>query len=273
MQLEFMAKDEKILVIDDEQVILDAVTRIASAEDIKVDSETNAKNALKMLTQKKYSLVLCDILMPEMDGFAVLEEIQQSKVKTPVIMITGFSTVENAVKSLYNGAIDFIPKPFTFEEIKSAISRGLQYSRLIKKIDEAKSGKTEEPIAHVPCPPKYYRLGNISWTYMESEGIAAMGVSDLFLETIEKLKNIKLLEKDAQINQGESCADIITEDELEHHFLSPISGRIIQVNERLTNEMDLLEKDPYFEGWVYKLIPADLEHDIKFLVPCASDRM
>ena len=51
-----MAKDEKILVIDDEQVILDAVSRIVSAKGIKVDVETNAKNALKMLSQKDYSL-------------------------------------------------------------------------------------------------------------------------------------------------------------------------------------------------------------------------
>jgi CheY-like chemotaxis protein/glycine cleavage system H lipoate-binding protein len=268
-----MFKDEKILVIDDEQVILDAVTRIASDENIKVDSETNARTALKMLSHKNYSLVLCDILMPEMDGFSVLEEIQSMKVKTPVIMITGFSTDENAVKSLYKGAVDFIPKPFTFEEIKSAISRGLQFSRLYRKIDEAKSGKREEPIAHVPCPPKYYRLGNISWVHLESEGIASLGVSDLFLETIEKVKSIEFMEKDAQLNQGESCANFLTDDELEHHFLSPISGRILRVNERLLEDINLLEKDPYFEGWVYKLIPADLEHDIKFLVPCASDRM
>lgn len=268
-----MSKDEKILVIDDEQVILDAVTRIASAEDIKVDSETNAVSALKMLSQKNYSLVLCDILMPEMDGFSVLESIQNMKIKTPVIMITGFSTDENAVKSLYKGAIDFIPKPFTFEEIKSAISRGLQYSRVHRRIDDAKSSKSEEPIAHVPCPPKYYRLGNISWINMETEGIATLGVSDLYLETIEKLKGINLLEVENQINQGESCASFICEEELEHHFLSPVSGRILKVNERLLEDINLLEKDPYFEGWVYKLIPADLEHDMKFLVPCASDRM
>ncbi|MCW9066768.1 MAG: response regulator, partial [Ignavibacteriaceae bacterium] len=95
-----MAKDEKILVIDDEQVILDAVSRIVSAKEIKVEVETNAKNALKMLSQKDYSLVLCDILMPEMNGFSVLEEIQSRKVNIPVIMITGYSTVENAVNSL-----------------------------------------------------------------------------------------------------------------------------------------------------------------------------
>jgi len=106
-----MTKDEKILVIDDEQVILNAVTRIGSAEGLNVDSDNDAASALKKLSHKEYSLILCDIMMPQMDGFAFLDEMQKRKILTPVIMITGYSTVENAVKSLYKGAIDFVPKP------------------------------------------------------------------------------------------------------------------------------------------------------------------
>ncbi len=268
-----MAKDEKILVIDDEQVILDAVSRIVSAKGIKVDVETNPKNALKMLSQKDYSLVLCDILMPEMDGFSVLEEIQSRKVNIPVIMITGYSTVENAVNSLYKGAIDFISKPFTFEELESAINRGLEYSRVQKRVEESKSQKNYQAVTFVPCPPKYYRLGHLSWINLESEGIAILGATSLFLETIKELKNIELMNVDDLLIQGDSCANFITSDELVHHFLSPIGGRIIERNEILSNEITLMEKDPYFKGWIYKIIPADLEHDLKFLVSCASDRM
>lgn len=268
-----MAKDEKILVIDDEQVILDAVSRIVSSEEIKVDVETNSKNALKLLSQKDYSLVLCDILMPEMDGFSVLEEIQNRKKNIPVIMITGYSTVENAVNSLYKGAIDFIPKPFTFEELKSAINRGLEYYRLQKRVEEAKSQNNVGAITFVPCPPKYFRLGNLSWIKLESEGFAIIGATSLFLETIKELKYIELMNIDDIIIQGDSCANFVSNDELIHHFLSPVGGRIIERNEILSNEITLMEKDPYFEGWIYKIIPADLEHDMKFLVSCASDRM
>ena len=268
-----MAKDEKILVIDDEQVILDAVTRIVSYDDIKVDSQSNPKEALQMISQKEYSLILCDILMPELDGFSILEELQKKKLITPVIMITGYSTVENAVKSLYKGAIDFIPKPFSFEELNSAISRGLEYYRLQKKVEEAKSQKNIGALSFVPCPPKYFRLGNLSWINLESEGVATLGATSLFLETIKELKNIELMNIDDVIIQGDSCANFITSDELVHHFLSPIGGRIIERNEILLNEITLMEKDPYFAGWIYKIIPTDLEHDLKFLVSCASDRM
>jgi glycine cleavage system H lipoate-binding protein len=73
--------------------------------------------------------------------------------------------------------------------------------------------------------------------------------------------------------QGETCADFVTEDNLLHHFLSPVTGRIIERNEKLLTEINLLGKDPYFSGWIYKVIPADIEYDMKYLIPCASDRI
>jgi CheY-like chemotaxis protein len=268
-----MPDNQNILIIDDEQVILHAVSRIASAEGLSVDCENNAKTALQKIEQKKYSLILCDIMMPEMDGFIFLEEMRKRNISTPVIMITGFSTVENAVSSLYNGAVDFVPKPFTFEELKSSISRGLKFHSIQQKIQNEKFRKDKGTIAFVSGPPKYFRLGNLSWMNLEPEGIAVIGAADLYLETIEKLVNVELMEVDEIIIQGESCADFLTDDELTHHFLSPVSGRIIERNEKIFTDIDLIEKDPYFEGWIYKVIPSNIEYETKKLVPFASDRM
>jgi glycine cleavage system H protein len=188
-------------------------------------------------------------------------------------MITGYSTVENAVKSLYKGAIDFVPKPFTFEELNSAISRGIKFYRVQKGIEDAKSRNDKGSIIYVPGPPKYKRLGNLSWMNLESVGTAVIGATDLFLETIEKLIHIELMEVEEEIIQGDSCANLVTEDELAHRLLSPVSGRIIERNERILSDINLLEKDPYFEGWIYKVIPSNMEYDSKYLVPFASDRM
>lgn len=266
-------KNEKILVIDDEQIILNAVSRIASAEGFEVDSDNDASSALKKISHKEYSLILCDIMMPQMDGFTFLDEVQRRKISTPVIMITGFSTVENAVKSLYKGAIDFVPKPFTFEELNSSINRGIKYYRVQKGIEEAKSRNDKSSLMYVPGPPKYKRLGNLSWMNLETEGNAVIGATDLFLETIEKLVEIELMKNEEEIIQGDTCANLITDDELSHRLISPISGRIIERNEKIINDINLLEKDPYFEGWIYKIIPSNIEYDLKNLVPFASDRM
>ena len=266
-----MSSEKDILMIDDEQVILDAVNKIASAEGLKVDPVLNAEKALEKLSSNKYSLILCDIMMTGIDGFMFLEELNKKKIKTPVIMITGYSTVENAVKSLTNGAIDFIPKPFTFEEISSAINRGLKFSSLQKNITQGKN--KSESVTYVPCPPKYKRLGNISWMNLESEGIAAVGATDLFLEIINDVLKIELMELEDEIVQGNVCARFETADSLVHNFLSPLSGRIIERNNKLSGNPKLLEKDPYFEGWLYKVIPSDVEFEEKYLVPCSSDRM
>ena len=266
-------KDEKILVIDDEQVILNAVSRIASAEGFAVDSDNDASSALKKISHKEYSLILCDIMMPQMDGFTFLDEMQKRKIPTPVIMITGFSTVENAVKSLYKGAIDFVPKPFTFEELNSSINRGIRYYRIQKGIEDAKFRNDKSSLLYVPGPPKYKRLGNLSWMNLETIGVAVVGATDLFLETIEKLVKIELMENDEEIIQGDICVNLLTDDELAHRLISPVSGRIIERNEKIIDDINLLEKDPYFEGWIYKVIPSNIEYDLKYLVPFASDRM
>ena len=268
-----MINQEKILIIDDEQVILDAVSKIASLERWKIDAALNAQDGLSKLSSNQYSLILSDIMMPEMDGFQLLEELYNRHIDVPVIMITGYSTVENAVKSLHKGAIDFIPKPFTFDEITSSINRGLKYRNIQARLEEAAKSGTNESVIYVPCPPKYKQLGYMSWMNLEYEGSAVVGVTDLFLETIEDTLKIELMEVDELIIQGNSCAKFETDDNLIHNCLAPLGGRIVARNEKIISDPSLLEKDPFFEGWLFRIIPSDVEYDMKYLIPCSSDRI
>jgi CheY-like chemotaxis protein len=268
-----MNKKAKILLIDDEQVILDAVSRIGSLERWNVDSVLNVQDGLDKLTSKNYELIVSDIMLPDKDGFQFLEELYTKQIKIPVIMITGYSTVENAVKSLYNGAIDFIPKPFTYEEITSSICRGLEYNKIQKRVAEAEKTGKDESIIFVSCPAQYKRLGYMSWMNLESEGSARIGVTNLFLETIDDIAKIDLLEIDELLIQGNSCAKFKTDDNLIHTCLAPLGGRIVERNEKLISDPSLIEKDPFFEGWLYRIIPIDIEFDMKYLVACSSDRI
>jgi YesN/AraC family two-component response regulator len=268
-----MNEKAKILLIDDEQVILDAVSKIASLERWEVDTVLNAQDGLNKLNRSKYELILSDIMMPDLDGFQLLEALYSKQNNIPVIMITGFSTVENAVKSLYNGAIDFIPKPFTYEEITSSICRGLEYNKIQKRVAEAENSGKDESIIFVPCPAKYKRLGYMSWMNLEYEGSARIGATDLFLETIENTTSIELMEIEDLIIQGSTCAKFDTTDNLIHNCLAPLGGRIVERNEKIMADSSLLEKDPFFEGWLYRIIPSDIEFDMKYLIPCSSDRI
>ena len=121
-----MKKEYDILIIDDEQVVIDSVVKVVSSEGFKVDSAENASKALKKIMSNHYRLIICDIMMPEMNGFQFLKEINNMNNITPVIMTSGYSTIDNAIKSLLEGAIGFLPKPFTMNELMSRILRGLK---------------------------------------------------------------------------------------------------------------------------------------------------
>jgi glycine cleavage system H protein len=108
---------------------------------------------------------------------------------------------------------------------------------------------------------------------LESEGSARIGVTNLFLETIADVIKIDLLEVDNILIQGNSCAMFETDDNLIHTCLAPLGGRILERNEKLISDPSLIEKDPFFEGWLYRIIPTDIEFDMKYLVACSSDRI
>src|SRR5512143_1516556 len=176
-----MANELDILAIDDEDVVLEAVAHICSAEGLRVQTARDGAAALRELESHSFRIVICDIMMPEMDGFQVLEHVQRRYPETPVIISTGFSTVENAVRSLYAGAIDFIPKPFTADELLSSVTRGFRYRefRALRGAGRAVDAR----VFTVPCPPRYFRLGYMSWVVLETDGTALIGVSHAFAQT------------------------------------------------------------------------------------------
>lgn len=268
-----MNKKADILVVDDEQVILDAVVKIGSLGNYSIDTALNVKGAIERISKNYYPILICDIMMPDGDGFQILEEIRTKNIDSALIMMTGYSTVENAVNSLYQGAVDFIPKPFTVDELLSSIFRANKYQQIERLRKLAASQNKIEEIFCVDCPPKYYRLGHSSWLFEERDGSVLIGVCDMFLKTIESVVELELSNPEDELVQGVSCLTVKSGDFRIHEVLSSISGRIIEVNENLKSNTSLIEKDPYFAGWVYRVIPADLGYEIKNLIPCSSDRM
>ncbi len=267
-----MSKKYEILIIDDEQVIVDSVVKICNGEGYTIDSALNAQIAIQKIDKNQYELIVCDLMMPEMDGFQFLEELRAKNILTPLIITTGYSTVETAVKSLYSGAIDFLPKPFSLEELVSSVKRGIRFGEIQKTISNDFNKAPDSSIPYVPCPAVYMQLGYCSWINKEPDGAVKIGVTDLFLKTIDTITGIEMVEPEMNIIQGSSCVQIETDANLIHSVLAPLSGKVIERNDAVLNELDLVEKDPYFKGWIYSVIPSDLEYEMKNLIPCSSDR-
>lgn len=268
-----MSEDPKLLVIDDEQVIIDAVLKICSFENYTVDSASSITTAIEKISRNYYSIIVCDIMMPDGNGFQILDELRTRNIDSAVIMMTGYSTVENAVNSLYKGAIDFIPKPFTVDELLNSVFRARRYLQITKRVKELSLQNQYSELVYVNCPAKYMRLGYSSWLFSEREGSVLIGVCDLFLKTIDSVKEIELMGSEDELMQGISCTTIKSIDDRMHKILSPVSGRIVEANEALKMNVSLIEKDPFFDGWLYRIIPADFDYECKNLVPCSSDRL
>ena len=257
-----MSNPYDILVIDDERVIIDSVVKVGESEGYRVDSAGTAGAALVKLDANRYRILICDIMMPEMDGFRFLEEIRRMGIDTPVVMTTGLSTLQNAVKSLLAGAIGFLPKPFTVGELMSRIRRALRYEDLLGRI---RAGELRVEDLFEDYPADYLRLGQASWLKAEAAGVVSVGVMALFLQTIDALVRLELLDVDEQVTQGNVCAGFETENLLVYHLRSPISGRIIARNEKIAADPRSLVCDPYREGWLYKILPYNLEEESKLL--------
>jgi DNA-binding NtrC family response regulator len=120
-----MSSKAKVLVIDDEQIVLKSCTRILSAEGYDVQTVQTGSEGLRKLADERFDVVLTDLKMPDMSGMEVLEKVLESYPDMIVIMITGYSTVQTAVDAMKMGAYDYVPKPFTPEELVEAVGKAL----------------------------------------------------------------------------------------------------------------------------------------------------
>ncbi len=214
-----------ILAIDDEPVIRQVIARICGGEGLSVDTVDSGAAGLERLARCSYRLALCDIMMENLDGFQFLEQAAIRDRRVPVVMVTGYSTVENAVRSLRCGAIDFIAKPFTADELLAVVRRGLSYGRLMDAADAAGA-----PPFVTNCPTRYHRLGQMSWAAVEPAGSVLIGVNDIFVKTIGVVRSVVLSPAGSELVQGRVCAVIVAADAMTHGVMCPLSGRIIDVN-------------------------------------------
>jgi len=119
----------RILVIDDEPVILDSCLQILSRKGCEVRLSGSGREALDMLGEDYIDVVVLDMRLPDMDGLDVLAEIRSRSPGTAVVVITGFPTVEYAVKVMKMGAFDYLPKPFTPNVLRTTVSKALKRGR------------------------------------------------------------------------------------------------------------------------------------------------
>ena len=139
-----------ILAIDDEVELLRSMRKILSREGFEVLTSTSGEEGLLLLQQDASpALVLVDMMMPGIGGMEVLRAVQKRHTDTEVILITAHATVETAVQAIRAGAYDYLPKPFSPDQLLFTVNRGMEHGRLTRenRALRARLGSTQEESA------------------------------------------------------------------------------------------------------------------------------
>ena len=133
----------KILVIDDEIGICEGIRRSLSPQGFYVDFALNGEDGMDKIHQNGFEIVLLDIMMPGVSGVTLLKAIHEVDPEIVCIIITGYATVELAVRSIKQGAYDFLTKPFTGDDLLLSVNQGLERRRLSLEAKRVESAEAE----------------------------------------------------------------------------------------------------------------------------------
>jgi len=248
----------KILVVDDEITVCKSIKQSILREEYAVDTALSGEEALEKDDENRYDLIISDLMMPGMSGMDLLKALKKRREEVMIIMITGYPTIKTAVDSIRLGAFDYIPKPFTPNELRSLVSRAF------KKVESEEKPGHRPPETKIPSG-LYYMIGH-TWLRIEKDKLASVGVVHDFLKTVAEIVHLELPGSNAAVTQGEVCARIDDSEKFTHRIWSPASGRVVSVNKELQIDFTFLKDDPYEKGWLFKIEPTNLEEDKKGLV-------
>ncbi len=123
-----MAQKSKVLVIDDEETITRILAKML-AKDYEVHVANNGKSALQLIQTHVFDAIIVDLVMPEMDGHEVIQRVSRVDPDIPSIVITGYSTEDNAIEALKEGAFDYLKKPLNRDLVEYAVKRAVEQRR------------------------------------------------------------------------------------------------------------------------------------------------
>jgi CheY-like chemotaxis protein len=248
----------KILVVDDEITVCKSIRQAILSDTYEVDMALSGEEALKKDREAAYDLIVTDLMMPGISGLDLLRAVKEQRPAASVIMITGYPTIKTAVQSVKLGAFDYIPKPFTPADLRGVVTRAF------KMAEGEAPGEPEGAPQRVPSG-YYYMLGH-TWLKVEGNDKGTVGVVHDFLKIVGIITLLELPKVGDTVTQGNLCGRIIDAGQITHRIWSPASGQVIEVNAALVADTSLLRRDPYGQGFLFRIQTTSLEEDLKGLL-------
>ena len=181
-----MQEKAQILIVDDEEQMRLAMETVLARLGHVVFKAHNGKQALETLSQSKIDLIISDMKMPVMTGDELLAQVHKKHPQIPIVMITAYGTIEQAVEAMKNGAFDFITKPFAAEDLEEVVSRVFKPSKRATK--KAPQAPQSESRAIVSTDPMFKKVIEVACSIAESSAsVLLQGESGTGKELLARL--------------------------------------------------------------------------------------
>ena len=270
-RIELERPKARILAVDDEKVILDSFRKMLVLGGYCIDTVESGAEALGLIHKHDYDFVFTDLKMPGMDGVEVTKSVRHLRPDIDVIVITGYATIESAVETVKYGAMDYVQKPFTEDELlefvgKAVIRRQERMEQQARhKIRLIQPGTSESKSRfELNVPAGVFVSPQHAWAKIEMNGTVRVGVDDLVRKLFGKVQQVGLPENGKKYQRGEKLFSIMFGD-YTLEVPAPLSGRVIAANTEHVDHPVWLAVKPFELGWVCALEPANLGGELPAL--------
>jgi len=258
----------RILCVDDEEVILDSLRKILVLDGYSVDTVETGQEALGLIQVHDYDFVFTDLKMPAMSGTDVIKSVKHMRPDIDVVIITGFASVESAVECMKHGALDYIQKPFTEDELRLFVRRAL-----IKRRDRIQ--KQLKPRVHIVGPAERDQSfgGEFSipggvlvstghcWVSLAEDGTAKIGLDDFSKKLLGPVDSINFPDVGMNLVAGQPLFSV-NQGHRKAQFNAPLSGKLVKINENLRKDCSMLEAKSYGQNWICVIEGNNLDAEL-----------
>ena len=261
----------KILCVDDEPIILDSFRKILVLDGYSVDTVENGREALNLIKTHHYDFLFTDLKMPEMDGVEVTNAVKHLRPDIDVIIITGYASIDTAVETMKIGAMDYVEKPFTEDELldftkKSLIKRQDRIRKQLKPQVHIShlSGSDHLKSGEFAIPGGVFISKDHCWVSIDQDGNAKIGIDDFANKLLGKIEKIDFPNLGMEIKKEQPLFSL-KQGHRNITFASPVSGSVAKINSNLKEDIDSMEVTPYETNWICAIDANSLDDEIKEL--------
>ncbi|MFC1776087.1 response regulator [Pseudomonadota bacterium] len=258
----------RILAVDDEEIILDSFRKVLVYAGYSIDTVEKGSEALGLIRKKDYDFVFTDLKMPGMDGVELTKAVKHLRPDIDVIVITGYASIETAVETVRVGAMDYVEKPFTEDELLGFLKTALikrqahleKHMRHKIRLIKAGTGESKSKF-ELNVPAGIFISPQHAWATIEPNGTVRVGPDDLIRKIFEKVDQVELPRVEQKVKKGETLFSLKYGD-YSLDLPAPLSGKITSVNSEHAEHPEWLAIKPFGLSWMCGIEPSDLAGEL-----------